>query len=134
MIVYPLYWMQCRGISTLTVAAAGECCSLILKLKFVYDVVVLYFKLFTICVFVCFFWASDVKSVNGRNTSQLCQNDDIGNLNDVHEILVIKVHFGGVGAIWLRLIEVNMLFYVTSMMLQHLQMKWLFWALHYEDP
>ena len=37
----------------------------------------------------------------------MCQNADIGNLNDLHEILVNEVHLGGVGSSLLCLFEVN---------------------------
>ncbi|WMV32588.1 hypothetical protein MTR67_025973 [Solanum verrucosum] len=63
-------------------------------------------------------------SVNGRNTSQLGNNDDIENLHDVNED-----QLGGVGAIRLSLTVGNTMFYVTNTMLQLLSMKDLFGGL-----
>lgn len=61
-------------------------------------------------------------SVNGSNSSKLGHQDDICNLNHVNEVTQVD----GVGAICLPQIMGNIVFHLTSMMLQLLQMKGLF--------
>jgi len=68
-------------------------------------------------------------SFNGSTASQLGQNDDIGNLNDVNE-----AQLGSLGAIRLPPVMGNVVFYMNSMMLKLLQLKGLFGGLAHKDP
>ena len=106
--------------------------------KFSNDFILLTFSftnLISSCVLLTCVNISESMTVNGSNSSQVGHKDKVRNLNDIQQSNINGLHLmGGTRDINIPLAHGNVVFQITSIMLQLLKLKGLFNGLAHEYP